>query len=279
MREYRLGRLPSDHNDKVRRLQLADYYALPTVPPSTNWRSKAAASLNTVLGNDQHGDCVVCAGAHIEGVTSANSEKAERVYTTKEIVDIYYKLTGGADNGLNMLHFLKYWQKTGILGHKCGAYLSIPNDMNTIKSCIAIFGTVFAAFAPVPQDWMENPIWNRPSRGAGGHAIAFVDYDESYLYVSTWGEIRKATALALPIFDEVYVVLDPDWIKNAPNGFDTASLIKDFNSLGGNEPVPPVVDPVEPPPEPPKPEPVPIDTNWLKLILDIIKAILEVFKK
>lgn len=274
MRNYRLGRLPSEHNDKVRRLQLADYYSLPVVPPSTNWRAKATASLKTSLGNDQYGDCTVCAAAHIEGVVSANSEVLERVYTTQDIVDLYFRLTGGFDNGLNMLSFLKYWQKTGILGHKCGAYLSIPNDMNTIKSCIAIFGSVYAGFSPVPQDWMENPIWNKPSRGSGGHAIAFVDYDASYLYVSTWGEIRKATALALPIFDELYVVLDPSWIKNAPNGFDTAALIKDFNSLGGNEPVP-----VIPPPEPPLPEPVPITGNWLDLILSVFRAFLEVFKK
>ena len=278
----RLGRLPSSIGHINKCLKLENYFKLPS-PVVTNWRSKSQKSLATVLGNDVYGDCTVAAAAHCIGIASANTH-TERVYQTKEITDIYFKLSGNRDNGLNMELLLKYWQKTGIVGEKCGVYLSIPNDFDTIRSAISLFGAVYAGFAPVPNAWMEDKIWDVPTRGQGGHAIAMVDSDDEYIYISTWGDVRKLTRKGLPIFDEVYIVLDPDWIDKAPNGFNTHQLLEDFNSLGGNEVVPPDVNPeppvpVNPPPPPPKPEnPPPTPFNW-KSLIDLILAIIGAFKK
>ena len=280
----RLGRNPSEEKDLNRRLKLENYFSLLPIPAATTWRNKASKSLATVLGNDVYGDCVVVAGAHCTGVTSANTH-LEKVYTTKEITDIYFYLSGGRDNGLNMLYFLKYWKATGIIGEKCGPYLAVPNDWDKICAAISVFGPVFAAFAPVPNAWMESEIWDFPSRGAGGHAIAMVDYDKDYIYISTWGDIRKLTRNGLSIFDELYIVLDTDWIAKAPNGFNAHQLLEDFNALGGNDVVPPDPNPdpnpeppgpVNPPPPPPKPDLPPF--NW-KSLLDLFLAILELFKK
>jgi len=290
---YKLGRLPSHNNDLRRRLPLSRYYDLPIPPEYTNWKEKATKSLATVLGNDNYGDCTVAGAGHCEGIWTANLGK-ERVHTTKEIVDTYLYLTNGADSGLNMLYFLKYWQKTGLLGSKIGPYLSIPADFDTIKSCIAIFGTVYAGFAPVPDSWLEATIWDKITAGRGGHAIAMVDYEKDYIHISTWGEIRKLTRNGLRLFDELYIVLDTEWRDNHPTGFNAHQLVEDFNSLGGNEvvppaPIPPVVPPIpdEPPlpptpdPDPPIPVPTPNPIDWsllIKTIIDLIKAILSICK-
>jgi hypothetical protein len=124
------------------------------------------------------------------------------------------------------------------------------------------------------------------------------DYEKDYIHISTWGEIRKLAANGLKLFDELYVILDTEWRDNHPTGFNRHQLVEDFNSLGGNEVIPPEPTPVpipdnppprpptpEPPtpepPRPPTPEPVPTPIDWsllIKTIVDLIKAIIGALK-
>ena len=283
-KQYKLGRLPSQEKDLKRRLKLSSYFQLPTPPPATNYREKATKTLSRCYKNDEYGDCTVAGAAHVIGVDTANTTK-EVEFTDKAITDLYFKLTNGRDVGLNLGEVLKFWQKEGIDGHICGPYLSIPVDWDTIRACIAEFGCVYTGFYPVPSTWVNSEIWDKPTRGSGGHCVAFVDYDENYIYVSTWGEIRKATKNALSIFDEAYVVLEPSWLQKAPNGFNSHQLIEDLNALGANEPVPPEPVPPEPnpptPPTPPPPPPTPIPepVDWSKLIKIILDLLIKIFKK
>jgi hypothetical protein len=215
------------------------------------------------------------------------------VFDDQALIDIYFKLSGGRDSGLSLPTVLKYWQKTGIMGHTCGPYLAVDIDFDKVCTAIALFGPVYAAFT-VPSSWKDDEIWDKcNTRLGGGHCVSFVDYDKDYIYVSTWGEIRKLTRAGLNwVFDEAYIVLDPDWMDNPPNGLNTYKLQQDFIELGGDPgPLvfPPVITPPEPPPAPPEPPPappepdvppapVPTPIDWVSL-LNLILAILGAFNK
>jgi len=90
-------------------------------------------------------------------------------------------------------------------------------------------------------------------------------YNAKGAEIDTWGLIGTLTWAAIAELcteaggGEVYTLLSPDEVAKgqtkAPNGIDWASMIADFDALGGNVPVPTPPAPVPPTPTPPTPVP------------------------
>lgn len=242
---YKLGKLPARHDKRT--LQFSKYYTLPEIPAKRVWSDKVTAL--GMMYNDRAGDCTFATSGHAVQVWTANNGDQiiisdEDVLKGYSDVSGYNPQTGDNDNGCVELDVVKYLRKTGIGGHLIFAFTEIkPNRIDLIKAAINLFGNVRLC-AALPISAQHQTVWTAPKgklRNAdkpgswGGHSFLGVDYDETYVYVITWGKIMKVEWEWFANFygDEVFAVLSMDWIKNnsAPNGFDLEQLQKDVSNI------------------------------------------------
>jgi hypothetical protein len=205
--------------------------------------------------NDTYGDCTVAGACGLVGVDSAN-ESTEVIFTNDEVSNIYFGLTGGGDDGLDLDTILQYWQDTGLTApdgaHKISAYVAVdPTNQTELKQAIDLFGPLYCGIN-LPRAWHDNTtLWGPTNSGiAGGHCVLLVDYDVNYFYTRTWGMLVP-TVYAGGVntyFDEIYALISLDWDSTgvSPSGLNAAQLLADLHELGS------VPDPT-PQPTPPSP--------------------------
>jgi len=244
MPNVKLGKLPK-REDK-RNIQLRNILklsALPPLPSEYNLDASLGGVLdNNMYGNDMYGDCVIAGRAH----QTLRFEKFEQgiliTITDKEVIDQYFKESGGFDRGLVMLNSLNSWRKEGWkIGDKIYniyAYAEVnPKDHDEVKYCILLLGGCYLGFS-VPQSSLDQfddgLIWDVvPNDGGiqGGHAIyvlaylSITGYNETGPICMTWGKRQQMTwAFWDKYVDEAYGVIDNrnDWQENSP--VDVAKL-------------------------------------------------------
>jgi hypothetical protein len=236
---YRLGRNPSPPRDLRRRLFLRSYdKGLPEPPPVVNGYRRL--SHLTMAANDQFGDCVFAAAAHLRQVWTAN-ESEEVIVPDSVVTQDYFNYTGGSDSGANISDVLKLWQQRGVCGGKIGPYVAVhPDDPREVMQAIAIFGGVFCGMS-LPQGWFDDlSHWGRGNTGryiVGGHAIVICSYDQTkrQFGVYTWAHVVPMDFDVLAdYFDELSAILSPDWCTDgtAPNGLNSEALKKDIELIG-----------------------------------------------
>jgi len=237
----KLGKLAAKHDDRT--LRLANYLTpnLPLPPDSCDWTTKALPF--TMAGNDQYGDCVLAAKAHLIKLWTACQGKPITV-SDASVVAEYQKLTGGVDSGLVMLDILKLMKNTGIFGHKIGAFLAVDHqNIAEMHQGIYLFGGVDCGWA-LPLSANGKTAWsvldpklsgkNKPGSW-GGHDAPMVAYSAGSAKVCTWATLYPCSdAFTKAYCDEMYVILSPDWVNGnakAPNGFNLATLQSDLARL------------------------------------------------
>jgi hypothetical protein len=240
---YKLGKLPARKD--FRNLQFAKYYTAPEFPPQRVWSDKV-----TNLGmmyNDRAGDCTFATSGHAVQVWTANNGNQiiipdEDILKGYSDVSGYDPQTGENDKGCVELDVVKYLRNTGIGGHKIFAFTEIPvSRIDLIKAAINLFGCVRLC-AALPLSAQNQIIWTTPKKkcGAdkpgswGGHSFLGVDYDETYVYIITWGKIMKVEWGWFTAYgDEVFAVLSMDWLKDntAPNNFNLTQLQQDVQNI------------------------------------------------
>lgn len=265
------------------RLQMSNYMGgvLPAPPATSDYSKAAANTLTNIYGNDQLGDCVIAAGAHVRGVTSANAGK-QVTFTQDQIIGMYSAIGGyvpgnpNTDQGADPQVAIDYWTKTGFPdGVKLAGVLQInPLDPVELKTAVWLFENLFLGFE-LPDKWItpfpagSGFTWD--VAGApdpqNGHEIMAYGHDAKGLLVDTWGMLGWLTYAAAAKYcvqsvgGDMYALLSPDIINlainKAPNGLDWVQLVTDFNALGGDMPIPP-----PPPPPPPPPHVCPIGQHW-----------------
>ncbi len=241
MPNYRFGKHPPKQD--YRTLQLKKYLtaALAAPPPSLNILQRVYEKLNisdpTVLfpidGNDALGDCTIAALAHAVTVFRGLIGK-KKIWSQKNVVKLYYHLTGGVDSGLNELDVLNYWQSHPGSGDKILAYTSIDVKNHThVQQAIQLFGGVYLGFQ-VQQNCVEEfqagQPWTPGPLTADGHAVFAVGYDATDVTVLTWGNTQKGTwAWWDECVDEAYAILPPEAKKaDFTPGFDFEQLQADL---------------------------------------------------
>ncbi len=229
--------------------QLPRTPALPAAPAQYMWDASIGASKWGMMDNDKIGDCTCAAAGHmIMGWSADNKKKVAP--TTASIVSAYSAITGynpktGAnDNGANETDVLNYWRKTGIAGHKIGAFAATePTNHNHIMQSVFLLGGCYIGLA-LPLSAQTQTVWSVPPGGTtgkgapgswGGHAVPVIGYDANGVTVITWGATKVMTwAFWAAYCDESYAILSPDFVsgtKPAPSGFDLAALQADLSEL------------------------------------------------
>jgi hypothetical protein len=249
----KLGCLPPRPAQLAKCLAFRKYASssqLPAPPQKTNWREKVTQPWG-MMGNDALGNCTCASVGHLLMSWSFNAQKKPIIATTEQVIELYERVGGyvpgkpWTDNGAVIIDVLNYWRKVGFIGNKLGAYVSVqPIDHVGIMQAISLFGALKCG-VNLPLAWQNADIWDAPSRGHatgkfapgswGGHDVPVVDYDEYYVYVVTWGGIKKVTYAAVDMyFSEMYAMIDSAWFngqKVAPNGFSFDVLQNDLAYL------------------------------------------------
>lgn len=264
------------------RLRLKNYLKLPPTPPSIDYSPKAMPVLRNIYGNDQLGDCVIAGGYHIVGVETGNAGKLFTA-TGLQIITDYSKIGGynpkdpNTDQGCDEETALNYWQNHGFCdGTKILGSLAIDaTDQAEVQAAMYLFENLMFGIE-LPDAWV-NPFpsgdgftWDVAGEPdpQNGHCVIGYGYDPSGVKIDSWGLFGTITWPAVAQYaargagGQLFTMLTLDQLakgaSKAPNGIDWATLVADFNSLGGHVPIPapvPVPAPPKPTPTPPAPAP------------------------
>jgi hypothetical protein len=230
-----------------RTLRLAHYLlpSLPAAPLSSDWGTKIERW--GMMRNDAVGDCTCATAGHMIETWSSVAGSL-RIITDAEVIKAYSAVsgydpaTGANDNGAVEVDVLNYWRKTGIGGHKIGAYAAVnPKNPDHVKAGCWLFGGLYLGLA-LPLSAQSQDVWDVARRNGragswGGHAVNVVAYDKNALTCVTWGARKQMTWRFFEKYcDEAYALISSDWVngkKKAPSGFDLAALQADLNALDG----------------------------------------------
>jgi len=228
-----------------------------TPPEECSYAAPAQASLRNIYLNDQLGDCVIAGGYHIVGTETANA--GNPFLATKDQIIADYSAIGGyvvgdsnTDNGCNLTTALDYWTKNGFAnGTKLTAWARVnSSNVREMQLAIYLFENLYLGMG-LPDAWVHPmPSGNKfvwdvagESNPDQGHCIMSNGYSKIGLDVDTWALEGTLTYGASDKYarpgggGEMYVLLTPDQInrtnQRAPNGFDFATLEKDFKALTG----------------------------------------------
>lgn len=265
----RLGRKPPRPEVKMRVPHLGDFLEkkVPTPPKSTNWREKAAASMARMYLNDRYGCCVISGKAHALGVWAANDPDSGGIVLADdaEISKQYFGICGPGDNGCVITDVLDVMVRQGFTAggksYKLDGYCAVDwtNDL-LVKMALAIGGATTIGIN-LPAAWTSDAVWDvTTTRIVGGHDVTPIDYDDTGVYVSSWGRIYRITWPAFKStrwLEEMYFLAAPLWYgtdKMTPAGINAEALLAALATFKGGG-IPDLGPPTPPPPPPPPPVP------------------------
>lgn len=236
---------------------------LPAAPESCDYRGKASKVLADDFMNDEIGDCVIAAGYHAVGVVTGNAgnlfhASAKQILTDYTAIGGYMPGQPGTDNGCDEQTALNYWTKRGFAnGTKLLGWLSVDaTNREEVMTAMYLFENLMFG-VELPDKWISpfpeksGFVWGDVGNPdpSNGHAFVGTGYTRDGVIVNTWGLDGLVTWDAVAkyavsrSFGELYVMLTPDQLAKgqhkAPNGFAWNDLIRAFNAMGGNVPVPP----------------------------------------
>jgi hypothetical protein len=218
------------------------------------------------------GDCGPCAvPAHANMITAvlAALELSENTMTSDQVVDLYFRYTGGHDTGVDLGDWLLWlFQQDLIKGF-------VKVELEDLDAALETFDIVIVGVCLNPQADEQFPNGWDVSEGdepdsQDGHAILYAGAESvsgPFRWVS-WGAVATSTLAwrqACPR-QAFAVVTDPDAVASF---YD--ELISDLTALGGT--VPSGVAPTPPPT--PTPEPTPVDPP--ETLLEEIEESIEDF--
>lgn len=219
-----------------------------------------------MMRNDELGDCVVAMKGHAVQIFSMLGLGQMATPGDKEIVDTYFKETGGPDSGLDIGTSLGYWVRNPLAGHALSAFAAIDfSSTDQIVTSNQLFGGVFTgvllpddAIPAVQKGMPWTNTWLAPNRQKG-HAILLAKTESDGPTFITWGRKVKASwAWVARYAVNMFVGLSPDWFQGTsldPSGLDDATLVTDYQLLTGERPNVVVTPPA---PKPPGPGPAPV---------------------
>lgn len=238
----KLGKLPV--RTDVRTLSLARYVdtaALPPAPAQLDLTAHVPAW--PMYDNDRIGDCTTAAAGHMIEAWSAASHGTAVEVSDAAVVDAFdhVKVVDPAtgEEGAVELDVLTYWRKSGIGGHRIGAFARVAvHDAALVRSAAYLFGGLYIGLAlplsaQTQQEWDWTGSLTGPARPGswGGHAVDIVGYAADALTIVTWGALKRMTWSFWDRYvDECYGILSDDFLNQgkAPNGFDLAALKADL---------------------------------------------------
>jgi hypothetical protein len=291
----RLGRLPSDpHAPKLRLKHFLDAAYTGTVPDVVDYLTGVGTW--PMYGNADLGDCTAAAAGHVLEAVTRFGQGTTIAVADSDVIKFYSGSTGykpsdpSTDQGGDMLTVLKYWNRTGIAGHRIAAYFAVdPTDFDEMRAALYLFGNLYVGFNATQgalDAFDHGAVWDvmkgPGARVVGGHCVNVQKIVKGgNISVITWGGVAEMTpAYWTRQVDEPYSVVSQEWVKNGvtPGGLDVVGANAAFQQLTGRPgPFTPAA-PVPAPAPTPSPGPVPFDAalgKWMRTEVTKISAKLK----
>lgn len=235
-----------------RTLKLKHYLArpglpLPPPPAEVSWVTKVPDW--PLFMNDELGDCVIAAMAHMTEQWSFYAKGQEAPISDAQVLHAYEDVGGyvpgdpNTDNGVIILNAMNYWRKIGLAGHKIAAFVAVDfTNLREIFQAVELFGSVMVGMG-LPISAQGQTAWTVADGGPlgtpeaapsswGGHCVPIVAGSPKTLTCITWGErLKMSHNFFADYCDEAYVVLSEEWINRqsaSPGGFNLAGLQADL---------------------------------------------------
>lgn len=244
----KLGKLPAKHDKRT--LKFAKYRTSSalTTKKAAHWGHGLPFAM---LGNDQYGDCVEAAYAHMLQVW-IDRAGGSFVPDSTSVLGAYTALTGfnpnnpNTDRGTDMLAAARYWRSNGMNGYEIDAFLEV-NPLSTVdvQDSVAYYGglniglqlPLSAQDQSSPQStWTVSTGPGSVAGSWGGHCVPVSGYDQKTIWVVTWGYIQAMTWDFFETYcDEAFVFLAHEWLENtgvSPSGLAWGQLQADLANLG-----------------------------------------------
>ena len=223
-------------------------FAIPSVYDFDKHRAKFPTN---DWGNIDNGDCVMATRANqllrLERVETRRTVPI----TDQQVIDKYYELTGGPDEGLVMLDTNVDWRKNGwdIPTHAGVRHYTIEafgelncEDPNQLRSGVYLLHGIQGGFElPLSaKDQTDEGYWDAvdgpdSEPGSwGGHAVYIYAYDHENLYCKSWGKtVRITDAFISRYMDEAWAVVDSlDKWREALDVEKLRQILKDIGASG-----------------------------------------------
>src|SRR6266699_732309 len=230
----KLGKLPAGPLSKKAIMfhDVFDATRMPT-PPAVFGEQGLVRTWYT-YGNDEYGDCVWAAKAHMHMLWPLLGGYARNHFWTNNVLSDYASATGfmaddpNTDQGTDMRMAAEYHRKTGVRDcfgkrHRVDAYVNmIAGNLDQLAMGAYIFGAVELGIM-MTQDNMDQFDKGEPwtvttkSEVIGGHCIPVFgrDVDGNFLCV-TWGKVQRMTPSFIEKYmDEGYGYLDQEILNKA----------------------------------------------------------------
>ena len=246
-------------------LKLSRYIkAMPPPPVNVDYTqggTSLTAALSDIYANDQLGCCVIAWLYHHEALWTGNATGTAYHATRDQVIQTYSAVTGyvpgdpATDRGTDMTVAMNWICQNGYPnGSKPLGWLRVDgtNQQELMQAIWLFEGCGFGV--GLPDAWISNMpqasgfTWGIAGSADlnNGHAFLGAGYDATGVIIDTWGLIGKFTWAAVAQYatatsgGEIDLLLSPDMIAKAtgkaPNGFDWAALVADFDSIGGHVP-------------------------------------------
>ena len=245
-RHVKNGCNPSTPKKLARELKVAHYLGAAAfaefIPPVFRLQQGVPQCMDL---NDKLGCCVVATMAKMVRCWTQTATGVAATITDADVEDVYRKGAGynpakpSTDNGWDLLSQLKYWQRTGIAGHKIGAYANVnPKHEFMMRAACYLFEGLDVALA-LPLSAQDQEIWDvvDGSSGAawtwGGHAAPLLGFDaDGYGLIETWGMEQRCTPTFLRKYCfEAHCIISPDALDGSGKviaGLDVDALTADL---------------------------------------------------
>lgn len=202
-----------------------------------------------MLGNDKYGDCTVAGIAHGQMVWHWATKKMIPWFTASTVVKQYFKLTGGADHGLDPVDVATYWQNYGLkdgsgILHKIRSFTALHTPDEVISAAYVFGFSGLAVYMPqnAEDQFRAGEPWDDTSGDPlpnMGHYVPLVGRNsKGNFMVVTWGRLHACTpawiakylAGGIAYSSEAYMLAS----GLSPEGFNFDQLDADLAALGAN---------------------------------------------
>jgi hypothetical protein len=197
--------------------------AVPAVPDSYDFDTTHTGIPTPMFGNDTYGDCVMAGRAHQTLRFEDIEQGSVLMITDKDVLNEYFKETGGADTGLVVLSSLKLWRKRGwkvgksIYKIKAFAEVNFANPDEVRQVVFSDVGIGLGLQLPksaqvqiqTGQPWTVTSGPSSKPGSWGGHYVYVPGYTPSGPVCVTWGRKQQMSWDWFSKYcDEAYAIFD-----------------------------------------------------------------------
>lgn len=219
---FKLGKAPA-RRDRRNLLFERVLKRVPALPREYDFDREHPGTPTPMFANDTYGDCVIAGRAH-QTLRFERLEQGKRLTITDgEVLDEYFKETGGEDTGLVVLDSLKLWRRRGWKAaggrYKVKAFAEIkPESQDEIRSAVYLdLGVGLGLWLPLSaqgqseagKPWEVRRGPDSEPGSWGGHYVYVPAYTKTGPVCVTWGMKQPMTWAFLKKYcDEAYAIID-----------------------------------------------------------------------